>query len=193
MKKIFKAVELNQLTTETCHQLLEWRNQEFVRSNMYSQEEISLEEHLAYLEKIRQDKQRGIYVFYLDEQPFGIFQYMIEASGNYAVPGNYLIKEEYSEFGYGVVLNYFQNEIIFYRLGCNKSVGEVLANNRKALALSKKMSGRIEGTLRQHIIINGNYNDVVRFGLLKSEWEEKRKKIGDLVFEFVSRDYQVID
>ena len=67
-KKHFKAVELKYLDSETILKIREWRNQEFVKKNMYSQHEITQEEHLKYIDNIRNDNNRGLFVFYLDDE-----------------------------------------------------------------------------------------------------------------------------
>ena len=63
---------------------------------------------------------------------------------------------------------------VFEQLGMNKLCCEVLASNDRVVALHEKFGARIEGTLRQHIFKNGVYLDVIRMGLLKSDWDALR-------------------
>lgn len=187
----FKAVSLEHLDESTISNIRVWRNQSFVSEMMYTNHLITEDEHKKYIHAITNDVNRGLYIFYLDDRPFGVFQYQIHPEGNYVTSGNYLISLEDQEKGYGSIQLYFQNEIIFKCLKCNKSYGEVLEHNKKALITNKKMGGVLEGVLRQQRFYNGKYIDVYCFGLLKSEWNEKKTKIAPIVFEFVENDWEI--
>ncbi|MEI0737736.1 GNAT family protein, partial [Paenibacillus sp. JTLBN-2024] len=38
----------------------------------------------------------------------------------------------------------------------------------------EKLGMKYEGTLRQHVLKNGEYDDLVYYGLLKDEWRNRR-------------------
>lgn len=192
MKKHFKAVELKHLDDETIMKIREWRNQPFVKNMMYSQHDITEEEHRSYIESLKRDEDRGLFVFYLDDEPFGIYQYMIHPEGNYVTDGNYLVSPEYQDMGYGTIQAFFMNIIKFEYLGCNKSYGEMLDDNRRVIMLNKKMGITLEGVLRQHRLIDGEYHDVYCYGLLASEWKEKKEKISRLIFRLVDDVYDIL-
>ena len=181
MKKHFKAIELKHLDDETVMKIREWRNQPFVKNMMYSQHDITEEEHRKYIDTLLQDNNRGLFVFYLDDIPFGIYQYVIHPQGNYVTDGNYLIGQEYQDMGYGTIQTYFMSVIKFDYLHCHKSYGEMLDINRRVIMLNKKLGIPLEGILRQQQLINGEYHDVYCYGLLQTEWEEKRKQQEKLI------------
>ena len=185
MKKQFKAVELEQLDEATIHQIRLWRNSDFVRSKMYVQHEITEEEHTNYIEKVKQDRNRGLFVFYLDKHPFGVYQYEIHPEGNYVTNGCYLIDSSYSELGYGVILNYYICELAFYKLKVNKCFGEVIDLNKDAIHTNKRMGGKLEGILRQQVLKDGEYHDVYMFGILREEWEQRREKLWKVLDEII--------
>ncbi|MCM1157875.1 MAG: hypothetical protein NC300_06875 [Bacteroidales bacterium] len=191
MKKHFKAVELKHLDKETIMEIREWRNQPFVKNMMYSQHDITEEEHKDYIASLLKDENRGLFVFYLDDIPFGIYQYTVHPEGDFVTDGNYLIDQEYQDMGYGAIQVYFMNVIKFDYLCCHKSYGEVLDINHRVGMLSKKTGGILEGVLRQHRLIKGEYHDVYCYGLLKSEWEGRKNKLEQLVYSFVDREYQI--
>lgn len=188
MKKHFKAVELKHLDEETILKIREWRNQPFVKEMMYSKHDITEEEHRQYIDSLLKDENRGLFVFYLDEVPFGVYQYVIHPEGNYVVNGNYLVDREGGDLGYGAILLYYMNEIAFDVLHVNKCFGEVLEYNKRAISLNKRIGSKVEGILRQHVLFDGRYYDVYQMGMLKSEWseyKEKLKNIIDLMIESV--------
>lgn len=192
MKMRFKAVELKCLDEETIAKIREWRNQPFVQQMMYSQKEISEEEHKKYIAALLEDTNRGLFVFYLDDEPFAVYQYTIHPEGNYVVDGIYLIAEEYQYMGYGVLLIYFVDEIKFHYLHCHKSYGEVIDINTRVIALNEKMGILREGVLRQQALVGNSYHDVWCYGMLASEWDEKKIKIEKLVFRLVEQEYTVL-
>lgn len=191
MKKHFKALALNYLDDETIMRIREWRNQSFVKNMMYSQHDITEEEHRKYITSILEDKNRGLFVFYLDDIPFGVYQYKIYPEGNYTIGGNYLVKQEYQDMGYGTIQLYFMDIIIFNYLCCHKEYSEVLDINQRIIAINKKLNVPLEGVLRQHRFVNGKYHDVFCYGLLKTEWEQKRGKLEGLIHKIVDSKYEI--
>lgn len=191
MKKHFKAVELKYLDDETIKKIREWRNQSFVRELMYTQQEITEEEHNSFIDSFFKSEKRGLFVFYLDDEPFGVYQYIYHPEGNYVTDGNYLIKQEYQDLGYGVIQVYFMNIIKFEYLKCHKSYAEMLANNKRVIMLNEKMGAHLEGVLREHYLIEGRYYDIYCYGQLEKEWIENRKKYENLIFKIVDKKYKI--
>lgn len=191
MKKHFKAVELKYLDDDTIMKIREWRNQPFIKNMMYSQHDITEEEHTNYISALKKDENRGLFVFYLDDTPFAVYQYIIHPEGNYITDGNYLTEEEYQYMGYGTIQIYFMNIIKFEYLHCNKSYGEALDINQRVITLNKKFKTPLEGVLRQHQLLNGEYHDVYCYGLLRTEWEEKKKDLEKLIYKIVDNKYEI--
>lgn len=65
----------------------------------------------------------------------------------------------------------------FEKLGMNKVCEEVFAQNKAVNRILDICGSQREGILRQHIFKNGVYYDVVTRGILKSEWEQKRRNL----------------
>jgi len=61
-------------------------------------------------------------------------------------------------------------EYVFETLGLAKLWCEVLSFNDRVVALHEKFGSKVEGVLRQHVCKNGEFHDVVRMGLLRSDW-----------------------
>lgn len=192
LKKHFKAVALRYLDNDTVMKIREWRNQSFVKDMMYSQHDITEEEHRKYIASLMKDKNRGLFVFYLDNIPFGVYQYKIYPEGNYVMDGNYLIDQSYQDMGYGTIQTYFMSVIRFDYLHCHKSYGEIIDMNQKAIMLNKRLKVPLEGILRQHCLVNGEYHDVYCYGLLREEWEEGKEKIETLIYKLLDRKYEII-
>lgn len=137
-KKKLRAVSLDCLDDDTIRQIRIWRNQDFVRKWMFHQEMINEEEHLSWISSIKKDSSRDVYVFYLDDEPLGIYQYRVFDDGITIEVGNYLINESYIELGYGTILVYAFSQIAYKVLGFKKMYSEVLETNRKVLKLNMR-------------------------------------------------------
>lgn len=184
----FRAISFEQLDDDTIEQIRIWRNQDFVRTKMFHSTLISAEEHRNYISSLKKNTNKGLYVFYLDDLPFAVYQYEIYPEGNYVINGSYLIQEDSAILGYGAVMSYYINEIAFLELHVNKCFGQCLDTNKTAIRTNKRLGGELEGVLRQHILIGDQYHDVYCFGLLKDEWEIIKPKIKRILQELSITD-----
>ena len=183
MKKHFKAVELKYLDDATIMKIREWRNQPFVKSMMYSQHEITEEEHRNYIAALKQDDNRGLFVFYLDDEPFGVYQYTLDREKPSVFNGCYLIKEEDQYFGYGTILNYMIQVVAHTAFNIDKMYGEVIDINKRALALQEKLGGTIEKVFQNKVQINGEKHDVYLFCYDK----QPQKRVVNTVYSLIEK------
>lgn len=189
----FKAVELNYLDEETILKIREWRNQDFVRKNMLQSHTISEDEHLAYIERIKQDENRGLYVFYLDDEPFGVFQYAIkeDEDGKYITNGCYLIHEEDKSLGYGTILFYMINWIEYNYFEIEILKTEVLSMNQEALGLHKRLKVEPDEVKKDAIEFNGKQYDIYCFGgKVYDPGENSRMK--KVVEQIIEKDVEIV-
>lgn len=161
----FRAVALNRLDGQTIDQIRIWRNQDFVRKNMFHPHIITEEEHIRYIEKMKKDENRELFVFYLDGDPFGIFQYELYPDERAVVSGSYLIDENYQVMGYGAIMHYMINQIICYYLDVDTIYAEVIDINKSAQKSMKRFRTEPDTILKDHIIIDGIAHDVYRYNL----------------------------
>lgn len=187
VKKSFKAVELKYLDKETTEQIRIWRNSEFIRKQSFTNHIITPEEHKNFINKIKNDNNRGLFVFYLDDEPFGVYQYEINHLNNFVTIGNYLIDEEYQYMGYGAIMLYFILEINFRILNIHKQYGEVLDTNVKSLSIYKKLNS-IEGHFREHIKINESYHDLYTIGILEKDYKYIKTKLKNIINTIVKEE-----
>jgi len=59
----------------------------------------------------------------------------------------------------------------FQQLNLHRISSTAIAFNERSIKLQKKVGFREEGRLRQAIFKNGQYYDLVQFGILKEEWK----------------------
>lgn len=193
IKKRFKAVELNCLDETTIHEICNWRNQEFVRRNMFSQDEISIQAHLQWVQAMKNDMNRHLFVFYLDDVPFGVENYTYKPEHDWVEIGNYLISEEFQAMGYGVIMSYFGLDIMYNVLGYENMYAEIIEYNKKASAISRRFFGEDEEYKESTVELNGQgYKVKIERGT-KDSWNNfEKQKLGKLVLKFTYKDYDVI-
>lgn len=193
MKKMhFKAIELDHLDVDTIRRIRDWRNQEFVRMEMFTQNIIGEEEHIHWINSIKSDENRHLFVYYLDDEPFAVVQSRYFPEYDYVETGDYLISEEYQSMGYGTFIRYFTAEIMYNQLGYDMIHGEILDINKRNLSIANKICDniRMDKIGRE---INGIHHDVYLTEMDYDAWNiGSRNKLATLVFRFVEQDYDII-
>lgn len=183
----FRAVELNRLDEETIANIRTWRNQDFIRKNMFNTHVITEEEHKRYIDKVKQDPNRGLFVFYLDGEPFGVFQYEVDLEANSVTNGNYLIDEKYQVMGYGAIMYYMIGVIQSAYLEVEKIYAEVIDTNKNAIRMHIRSGGILEGILKDYVTIDNVNHDVYRFSyLIKSPDENSR--VAKLIKQLIEQE-----
>jgi len=65
-------------------------------------------------------------------------------------------------------------EFAFVRANLRRVHLEVIASNAGAIRAYEKAGFVVEGRQREHAWVRGHYEDIVRMGILRSEWEARR-------------------
>lgn len=68
-------------------------------------------------------------------------------------------------------------EYVFSKQQLHKLHCEVLAFNTPVIKMHQKFGFAVEGIFRQHHLVDGQYVDIYRLGLLEEEWLIKREEM----------------
>ncbi len=157
--------------------MLNWRNHPTVRSSMFSQSVIELEQHHAWYHRESQ-KNDSVWLLYTcaEKTPSGVvyFTDMDRLSLN-AFWGFYAAPE--AQPGTGTRMGVEALDFFFDKEGFHKLNAEVLEQNEVSHRFHRKLGFQVEGVFRDQYMGKDGYQDVTRFGLLKSEWFEHRKAL----------------
>lgn len=177
---------LRHLTESDLQTMLKWRNAPAVRENMYTKHEISEEEHRDWFARQQKDEHSRWYI-YEDEisKPQGVVyftQYQPEHrssfwgfyAGQYAKPGVGSLMEI-------AALDHAFSDLKLHKLNC-----EVISTNIKVVNLHKKFGFQEEGVFRDFKFNGVSFVNVVRLGLLESEWILRRPFIIDRLEKHIS-------
>lgn len=168
-----ESILLRAVTAEDLPMLLAWRNHPDVRRFMYNQHEIHHEEHQNWFAKVSQDPSRAALFYIEGNTPLGFCQFTTYQKR--ADWGFYLAPD--APKGTGKRLGKAALDFAFLERQWQKVSGEALGYNKPSIKFHNKLGFTEEGRLREHAEVDGQFYDVICFGLLRSEWLAQREVI----------------
>jgi len=160
---------LRSMTAADLETVLAWRNHPEVRRYMYTQHEISLDEHTHWFEKASKNPERHLLLFESASTPHGFISIDQIAPGGIADWGFYAAPD--APKGTGRHLGQAAMRYAFTEAGLHKLCGQALAYNERSIRFHQSLGFQQEGLLRQQHFDGQRYHDVVCFGLLATEWQ----------------------
>jgi RimJ/RimL family protein N-acetyltransferase len=94
----------------------------------------------------------------------------IDSKDRNATFGIIIGEKDYWSKGYGLEATRLLINYGFQQLNLHRISSTAIAFNERSIKLQKKVGFREEGRLRQAIFKNGQYHDLVQFGILRDEW-----------------------
>lgn len=174
--------------------ILSWRNEPTVRQAMFTQHEISLDEHQAWFNRAQVDDTKQLFLFLNDDNfPCAFVNFIsIDKGQKSAFWGFYADPGALPGTGMRMSLNALDKA--FFDLGIRKLSAEVLVSNVRSLKMHKEVGFIQEGYFREHAFDGKSNVDVIRFGMLRREWPLAKQNLQDRISRLagVSRDDEVI-
>jgi len=149
--------------------VLAWRNHPDVRKFMYTQHEITLQEHRSWFENSQRNTARNLLIFESESVPLGFININQTVPGHVADWGFYL--DPMAPRGMGHRLGVTALVFAFTTLGLHKVCGQALAFNERSIRFHLRLGFKREGELRDQHYDGESYQSVMHFGLLSSEWQ----------------------
>ena len=157
--------------------ILEWRNSERIRVNMYTDHIISIEEHRDWYHNLRKGGHSVCLVFERLDRPCGIVNFTgFDRKGGRCDWGFYLGETDLPR-GTGDVMGMLGLEYAFEKLNIRKLCGEAFAFNTSSIKFFGRLGFSEEGRFSRHALKCGKHEDVVRFALFKEDWEKNREQL----------------
>jgi len=163
--------------------VLEWRNSERVRSNMYTDHIISFNEHKRWFLNTRNNQSVSHHICEYNKQPIGVINFTnIDQQNKKCCWGFYLGLPDVT-IGSGSIMGFLSLEYAFEVLNIRKLYSEVFKFNEKSIKLHKKLEFQEEGHFVKHILKNEKYEDVIALTLFKDQWLAVKDDLQKLVFK----------
>ncbi len=149
--------------------VLAWRNHPDVRRYMYTQHEITLDEHQCWFERTLPDPKKHLLIFEVNQQPLGFVNFNETGNGGIADWGFYVAPD--GPKGSGRKLGCAALSHAFTQLKLHKVCGQALAYNQRSILFHQSLGFQQEGMLRDQHFDSERYHHVICFGLLSHEWQ----------------------
>lgn len=177
---------LRRLARSDLEIVMHWRMLPDVTRYMYTDPQLTMEDQARWFERISQSERDRIWIIEIDNpgKPVGVLSLSDIDTVNQRCCWAYYIGSDIARGrGLGKLLECNIYDYVFERLGLNRLWCEVLSSNERVVALHERFGSKVEGVLRQHIRKNGEFLDVVRMAILKTDWVALKP----------TRHYSVID
>ena len=126
------------LSEEEKELVLQWRNSDRVRLRMNNSNIIELQDHMRWINGLKDNKETLYFLFEINGNPAGVFDYsQINNTDKTCVCGSYIGDENY--LGYGILLNYFGFEYAFSQLDTERINISVLKSNKRVFEMHKNI------------------------------------------------------
>jgi UDP-4-amino-4,6-dideoxy-N-acetyl-beta-L-altrosamine N-acetyltransferase len=166
------ACQIRKVTEQDLPMVLAWRNHAKVRRYMFTQHEISLDEHRNWFAKASQDHSRSLLIVEEHKQAIGYVQFVSVENGGVANWGFYARPD--APKGTGRKLGVMALNHAFGQLKLHKVCGQAIASNQASIAFHQRLGFTLEGVLRDQQRIHEAYHSLHCFGLLSTEWQQKK-------------------
>ena len=153
------------------------RNQESVRKSMYTEHEIQLNEHLAWVERLQSDNRQIVFVVFVDEAVSGVVSVNNIDKLHLKSDWAFYLDANVRGGGVGAALEFSLINFVFEELGLEKLNCEVIETNEAVVKLHKKFGFVEEGFRRENIIKKKKRIGVFFLGLTKFDWVKQRKRV----------------
>lgn len=156
--------------------MLSWRNDPGVRNNMYITSEISIEQHVAWWQRMTVDPSVKYFIYNYKDKPSGVVYFTgIDSVNHQSMWGFY--SSQNAPKGTGSRMEFLALDYAFNELSLKKLSCEVLDYNPAVISLHKKFGFEVEGIFKQHHLYLGEYRDIFRLAILNDVWAARRQSM----------------
>lgn len=168
---------LRPITEADLEKVLQWRNSDRIRANMYTDHLISMSEHRAWFKDLRSKAPSTFMIFEYKQKPAGTISVSQSDHKNSKCAWGFYLGESDLPRGCGTVMGYLGLNYIFDELKYRKVCGEVFAFNLESIRFHRKLGFVKEGRFIKHILKNGRYEDIVFMALFSESWMKRKKEL----------------
>ncbi|MFD1737236.1 GNAT family N-acetyltransferase [Bacillus salitolerans] len=155
---------------------LKWNGPYFQLPN-YSYEEFYEKSYRSKVELVGTDEVRNILIIEVDGKVIGTVNWYWESKEtNWLSNGIVIFDSTYWSGGYGTEAFQLWTDYIFENMDVVRVGISTWSGNDRMMALARKTGMIIEGRIRKARIVNGEYFDSIKMGMLREEWENIRKQ-----------------
>lgn len=161
--------------------LLEWRNSPRIHSKMLTDHKITLDEHVAWFDRIKDEPIKKHFVFTYDGTPIGYNNCSgLDLERRTVYGSSYIGAPDKCPKNSGVVLFYMSNDYVFSTFDVIIREVKVFADNQKALRLEQLFGYEFDSKKNSYVEKDGERKLVLYGTLTKERWFKRRVEIADM-------------
>lgn len=164
---------LRPMSDADLERVLVWRNHPSIRANMYTQHEITPEEHRAWWERVKASPAARFFIYERHGEPTGYVAFSEITPGPATASWGFYTAPT-APRGSGSLMTFRAMEMVFGTLGLRKLNAEVVRRNVASRALHESFGFQCEGLFREHVMIGDALDDVIRLALFAKAWAALR-------------------
>ena len=166
------------ITEDDLEMIMNWRMMPEITRYMYTDPKLTLDDQKRWFQKISNNKDEFYWVVETEGVPVGVANFTRwDKDASVIYTGAYIAVKEKRSMKLCADLQFGLYQFAFDVLGVNKMCQEVMGNNKDVVRIDERLGATLEGVLRQAKKKYGEYFDLYVLGILKSEWEELKKKV----------------
>jgi UDP-4-amino-4,6-dideoxy-N-acetyl-beta-L-altrosamine N-acetyltransferase len=169
VEMITRATRMRPMVKTDLALVRSWRNHPDIRRYMFTQHEITLDEHAHWFEQVCLNPLKHVLIFEMDGQAFGFVSLYETGPGGIAEWGFYAAPDAPKGTGRSMGLAALNHA--FSHLSLHKVCGQAVAYNHRSIRFHQHLGFRQEGLLHDQHFDGEHYHDVLCFGLLGHEWK----------------------
>lgn len=154
--------------------VMQWRTMPDVSKYMTTDVEPNMDKQLEWFSKVSSDLSCLYFMIMYNKVPIGVINLAsIDEKNSRCTAGYYIGDMSYRSVG-AIVPAYIYN-YVFISLKLNKIYGEVFEENATVMRLHRMYGYETVGVLRQHIMKDNKFHNMVMMELLADVWEKQTK------------------
>ncbi|RAN76828.1 UDP-4-amino-4,6-dideoxy-N-acetyl-beta-L-altrosamine N-acetyltransferase [Bacillus sp. SRB_331] len=169
--------QLASLEKKDLELILKWRNTKEIRSVMYEDHQIKIDEHIKWYEKLKMDDTKVARLLIYKEKPIGFVNFIKINEMNQTCYWGFYIGEKQSVKRAGTVLGLLALDYIFKTKDINKVCAEIIESNRISFNFHQKLGFQEDGRYEDYIYRDNDYIDVIIMTLSREQWAERKEAI----------------
>ncbi len=173
-----KHIGLRPIQASDTLDIVRWRNDNSVRANLFSQEELTVEQHMEWVKNVIKTKKA--YQFIIEEmegpniKKIGTtFLKNIDYCNKKAEFGIFIGNKDSRGNGYGTIATKKTLEFGFKNLGLNRIYSNILETNKASITALINGGMKQEGLLREDYIRDNKTFHVIISAITREDWDNK--------------------
>lgn len=179
-------IKLRKIKESDLENIMNWRMKPSVTKFMYTDPKLTLEGQKKWYAKISADPTCRYWIIDVDGVGIGLLGLInIDPDNKKTSWIWYIGEDDYRGKGIAKKIQLNLYDYVFYNMGFNRLYSDILSfNTHEIRNVHEAVGYRVEGVLKQHVIKNGKFLDVVMMGITKDYWEEIKEKFNYDIIEF---------